>query len=175
MSPGSSTKSYPAFARIGLRENPGKNLNQVTFPNWDSNLSHLVSRPDTLTVTPQCINALRNITFCSEHSFSTTLDLVGRQIWRGALLLGDFVLHYGSSLLRDCTVLELGSGVGLTSIVAAMFAKEVICTVRSRLRPTEVGGARENERRSKEGCGRSGLEGTGVRGGARWRHRRDEG
>ncbi|KAJ4447458.1 hypothetical protein ANN_09465 [Periplaneta americana] len=29
MSPGSSTESYTAFARIGLRENPGKNLNQV--------------------------------------------------------------------------------------------------------------------------------------------------
>ncbi|KAJ4426747.1 hypothetical protein ANN_26546 [Periplaneta americana] len=29
MSPGSSTESYPAFAHIGLRENPGKNLNQV--------------------------------------------------------------------------------------------------------------------------------------------------
>ncbi|KAJ4427426.1 hypothetical protein ANN_25048 [Periplaneta americana] len=28
MSPESSTESYPAFARIGLRENPGKNLNQ---------------------------------------------------------------------------------------------------------------------------------------------------
>ncbi|KAJ4444459.1 hypothetical protein ANN_06251 [Periplaneta americana] len=28
MSPGSSTDSYPAFAHIGLRENPGKNLNQ---------------------------------------------------------------------------------------------------------------------------------------------------
>ncbi|KAJ4439421.1 hypothetical protein ANN_07545 [Periplaneta americana] len=31
MSPGSSTESYPAFARIGLRENPGKNLNQENF------------------------------------------------------------------------------------------------------------------------------------------------
>ncbi|KAJ4427251.1 hypothetical protein ANN_24869 [Periplaneta americana] len=31
MSPGSSTESYPAFARIGLRENPGKNLNQRRF------------------------------------------------------------------------------------------------------------------------------------------------
>ncbi|KAJ4436831.1 hypothetical protein ANN_16963 [Periplaneta americana] len=30
MSPGSSTESYPAFARIGLRENPGKNLNQIS-------------------------------------------------------------------------------------------------------------------------------------------------
>ncbi|KAJ4450321.1 hypothetical protein ANN_01741, partial [Periplaneta americana] len=28
MSPGSNTVSYPAFVRIGLRENPGKNLNQ---------------------------------------------------------------------------------------------------------------------------------------------------
>ncbi|KAJ4443554.1 hypothetical protein ANN_05227 [Periplaneta americana] len=53
MSPGSSTESYPAFARIGLRENPGKNLNQVTCPDRDSNPGHLVSRPDALTVTPQ--------------------------------------------------------------------------------------------------------------------------
>ncbi|KAJ4434372.1 hypothetical protein ANN_22932 [Periplaneta americana] len=56
MSPGSSTESYPAFARIGLRENPGKNLNQVTCPDRDSNPGHLVSQPDALTVTPQrCI------------------------------------------------------------------------------------------------------------------------
>ncbi|KAJ4442186.1 hypothetical protein ANN_12052 [Periplaneta americana] len=53
MSPGSSTESYPAFARIGLRENPGKNLNQVTCPDRDSNPGHLVSRPDALTDTPQ--------------------------------------------------------------------------------------------------------------------------
>ncbi|KAJ4439153.1 hypothetical protein ANN_15110 [Periplaneta americana] len=53
MSPGSSTESYPAFARIGLRENPGKSLNQVTCPDRDSNPGHLVSRPDALTVTPQ--------------------------------------------------------------------------------------------------------------------------
>ncbi|KAJ4435985.1 hypothetical protein ANN_18609 [Periplaneta americana] len=32
MSPGSSTESYPAFAHIGLRENPGKNLKQMS-PN----------------------------------------------------------------------------------------------------------------------------------------------
>ncbi|KAJ4435179.1 hypothetical protein ANN_23755 [Periplaneta americana] len=53
MSPGSSTESYPVFARTGLRENPGKNLNQVTCPDRDSNPGHLVSRPDALTVTPQ--------------------------------------------------------------------------------------------------------------------------
>ncbi|KAJ4447140.1 hypothetical protein ANN_09141 [Periplaneta americana] len=48
-----NTESYPAFARIGLRENPGKNLNQVTCPDRDSNPGHLVSRPDALSVTPQ--------------------------------------------------------------------------------------------------------------------------
>ncbi|KAJ4432180.1 hypothetical protein ANN_20796 [Periplaneta americana] len=47
------TESYPAFARIGLSENPGKNLNQVTCPDRDSNPGHLVLQPDALTVTPQ--------------------------------------------------------------------------------------------------------------------------
>ncbi|KAJ4446716.1 hypothetical protein ANN_13413 [Periplaneta americana] len=32
---------------------PGKNLNQVTCPDRDSNPGYLVSRPDALTVTPQ--------------------------------------------------------------------------------------------------------------------------
>ncbi|KAJ4448043.1 hypothetical protein ANN_10055 [Periplaneta americana] len=53
MSPGSNTVSYPAFAHIGLRENPGKNLNQVTCPDRESNPGHLVSWLDMLTVTPQ--------------------------------------------------------------------------------------------------------------------------
>ncbi|KAJ4442105.1 hypothetical protein ANN_11971 [Periplaneta americana] len=47
------TESYPAFAHIGSRKNPGKNLNQVTCPDRESNPGHLVSRPDVLTVTPQ--------------------------------------------------------------------------------------------------------------------------
>ncbi|KAJ4427465.1 hypothetical protein ANN_25113 [Periplaneta americana] len=63
MSPRSSTESYPAFARIGLRENPGKNLNEVTCSDRDSNPGHLVSRPDALTITPQIYNnIIREIT-----------------------------------------------------------------------------------------------------------------
>ncbi|KAJ4447279.1 hypothetical protein ANN_09283 [Periplaneta americana] len=49
MSPGSNTESYPAFAHIGLRENPGKSLNQATCPDRESNPGHLVSRLDALT------------------------------------------------------------------------------------------------------------------------------
>ncbi|KAJ4447719.1 hypothetical protein ANN_09727 [Periplaneta americana] len=48
---------YPAFAHIGigLRENPGQNLKQVTCPDQESKPGHLVSRPEALTVSPQII------------------------------------------------------------------------------------------------------------------------
>ncbi|KAJ4444990.1 hypothetical protein ANN_06789 [Periplaneta americana] len=68
MSPGSSTESYPAFARIGLRENPGKNLNQVTSPTRIR--THLASRPDVLTVAPQGLRDLGRID--TQHAMHMT-------------------------------------------------------------------------------------------------------
>uniref|UniRef100_A0A2M4BSK8 Putative methyltransferase n=1 Tax=Anopheles marajoara TaxID=58244 RepID=A0A2M4BSK8_9DIPT len=62
-----------------------------------------------------------------EHRKSTLLNMVGLQIWRGALLLADYILH-NERKFRNRHILELGSGVGLTSIVASMCAREVICT-----------------------------------------------
>lgn len=73
-----------------------------------------------------CINISRWIVF-TEHSVSTELSLVGLQVWRAALLLADYILSHSDSF-RNQIVLELGSGVGLTSIVASYLAKEVICT-----------------------------------------------
>ncbi|KAJ4448902.1 hypothetical protein ANN_00294 [Periplaneta americana] len=71
MSPGSNTESYSAFAHIGLRENPGKNLNQVTCPNRESNPGHLVLQPDALTVTPQI--SLRNNTLTPPERNTVTI------------------------------------------------------------------------------------------------------
>lgn len=62
-----------------------------------------------------------------EHSDKTVLDLVGLQIWRGALLLADWLIYDSRSLSGSTTVMELGSGVGLTTVVASMFAP-VVCT-----------------------------------------------
>ncbi|XP_055705820.1 methyltransferase-like protein 22 [Phlebotomus papatasi] len=62
-----------------------------------------------------------------EHSQSTNLKLVGLQVWRGALLLADYILHRRENF-RSKTVLEVGSGCGLTSIVASIYAGKVICT-----------------------------------------------
>lgn len=54
-------------------------------------------------------------------------------MWRGALLLADYILSH-PDLFRNQIILELGSGVGLTSIVASYLAKEVICTGNANTR-----------------------------------------
>ncbi|KAM9305561.1 methyltransferase-like protein 22 [Gastrophryne carolinensis] len=62
-----------------------------------------------------------------EHTMATPLEDVGKQIWRGALLLADYILTQ-QDLFRGCTALELGAGTGFTSIIMATVAKTVYCT-----------------------------------------------
>lgn len=62
-----------------------------------------------------------------EHTMATPLGDVGKQVWRGAFLLADFILSESTVFTGD-TVLELGAGTGLTSIVMATKAKTVYCT-----------------------------------------------
>ncbi|XP_027879137.1 methyltransferase-like protein 22 isoform X2 [Xiphophorus couchianus] len=62
-----------------------------------------------------------------EHTMATPLEDVGKQVWRGALLLADFILSEKDTF-SGATVLELGAGTGLTSIVMATTAKTVYCT-----------------------------------------------
>lgn len=62
-----------------------------------------------------------------EHYISTELQHVGLQVWRGALLLADYILS-NPDIFKDKVILELGAGVGLTSIVASFLAEEIICT-----------------------------------------------
>ncbi|KAF0763620.1 methyltransferase-like protein 22 [Aphis craccivora] len=63
-----------------------------------------------------------------EHINRTSLNMVGMQVWRSALLMGDFIMENRDIFTNDQIVLELGSGVGLTGIVAAMYCKEIIFT-----------------------------------------------
>ncbi|XP_012587488.1 PREDICTED: methyltransferase-like protein 22 isoform X2 [Condylura cristata] len=62
-----------------------------------------------------------------EHTMATPLEDVGKQVWRGALLLADYILSQ-PALFQGRTVLELGAGMGLVSIVAATVARTVYCT-----------------------------------------------
>jgi predicted nicotinamide N-methyase len=63
----------------------------------------------------------------TEHRVTTPLSLVGEQVWRGALLLGDFILTH-AEIFSGKSVLELGAGTGISSVAAAMVADRVICT-----------------------------------------------
>lgn len=70
-----------------------------------------------------------NIMFSDvEHSRYTDLEFVGLQIWNGALLLSEFVIHCGNSILHNKNVLELASGTGLVGVVAGMYCSHVTCT-----------------------------------------------
>lgn len=63
-----------------------------------------------------------------EHLKSTDLRLVGLQVWRGALVLADFLFHHRQQFANSY-VLEVGSGVGLSTIAAAIYSrKRIVCT-----------------------------------------------
>ncbi|XP_068764731.1 methyltransferase-like protein 22 isoform X3 [Struthio camelus] len=62
-----------------------------------------------------------------EHTMATPLEDVGKQVWRGAFLLADYIL-FKRDVFRSCTVLELGGGTGVASIIMGMVAKRVYCT-----------------------------------------------
>lgn len=66
-----------------------------------------------------------------EHKKSTILKEVGLQVWRGAFLLNDYILC-NLDRFSNKKILEIGSGVGLTSILASIYAKKVICTGNRR-------------------------------------------
>jgi len=62
-----------------------------------------------------------------EHQLSTTLSAVGRQVWRGSLLLADYLLNCHTQL-DGHNVLEVGSGTGLAAIIAAACGAKVLAT-----------------------------------------------
>lgn len=49
------------------------------------------------------------------------------QVWRAAFLLADYIL-FKRDTFRCCSVLELGGGTGITSIIMGTVAKRVYCT-----------------------------------------------
>lgn len=64
-----------------------------------------------------------------QHAMATPLSRVGLQVWHGALLLADYMLHEAAaSTLAGCVALELGAGPGLAGLVMARLARCVYLT-----------------------------------------------
>lgn len=62
-----------------------------------------------------------------EHRLTTDLAHVGLQLWKGSLLLADYILHHHKQFTGQ-RVLEVGSGTGLASIIAARCGASVLAT-----------------------------------------------
>lgn len=55
------------------------------------------------------------------HKLSSGVDGVGLQLWRGALLLADFLLHaHSQGQLQGRSVVELGAGVGFLGVILSL-------------------------------------------------------
>ncbi|RWR79755.1 protein N-lysine methyltransferase METTL21A isoform X1 [Cinnamomum micranthum f. kanehirae] len=64
--------------------------------------------------------------FCLQFS-STDFDLTGQLVWPGAVLLNNY-LSKNVKMLQGLSVIELGSGVGITGILCSRFCHEVVLT-----------------------------------------------
>ncbi|KOB75633.1 Methyltransferase-like protein 22 [Operophtera brumata] len=110
------TKTTPSTDGNVISEFPFLLPKSSGFPRFDEDQDLDVERPQKEVIK-------------IEHSSKTKIALVGLQVWRGAFLLGDMLIHLGlKGHLKDKTVLELGAGTGLTSFVAALYSKKVVCT-----------------------------------------------
>ncbi|KAF8396276.1 hypothetical protein HHK36_017891 [Tetracentron sinense] len=58
---------------------------------------------------------------------STDFDLTGQLVWPGAMLMNNYISK-NADMLQGCSVIELGSGVGITGLLCSRFCREVILT-----------------------------------------------
>ncbi|CAF4394602.1 unnamed protein product, partial [Adineta steineri] len=61
------------------------------------------------------------------HRNETNVSQCGYQLWNGSLLLCDFILTNQERFLNR-TILELGAGIGLCTLIASRFASTIIST-----------------------------------------------
>ena len=65
--------------------------------------------------------------YAVSHAMATPIGDVGLQVWAGALLLAEFIVHQRGEWAGE-VVLELGAGTGLVAAVAARHAAHVLAT-----------------------------------------------
>lgn len=58
---------------------------------------------------------------------STDFDLTGQLVWPGAVIMNNYLSQY-PEIVNGYSVIELGSGIGITGILCSHFCKEVVLT-----------------------------------------------
>ena len=60
-------------------------------------------------------------------SACTDYDLTGQLVWPGAVLMNTYLSEHPETV-KGCSLIELGSGIGITGILCSRFCKEVVLT-----------------------------------------------
>ncbi|WOL03184.1 protein N-lysine methyltransferase METTL21A [Canna indica] len=89
-------------------------LGESFFVNREYNLTTFTFGPHSLRLL--CL-----------RSASTDYDLTGQLVWPGAVLLNNY-LSDNAGILEGCSIIELGSGVGITGVLCSKFCHEVVLT-----------------------------------------------
>ncbi|KAJ1565587.1 Methyltransferase-like protein 22 [Nowakowskiella sp. JEL0078] len=95
----------------------------VNSENGNTSLATTFRRSKFVAALPFNLSQLGIMEIQIRHRMGTTLNLVGMQVWNGALLLSDFVLWQSDGIFSSDekpVVLELGAGTGLVSIVCGL-------------------------------------------------------
>ena len=62
--------------------------------------------------------------FSVRHTNKSTISQVGLQIWRGSLVMADYLIHRSHSL-SDTIIIELGSGCGVIGVILGLLNNRV--------------------------------------------------
>merc|ERR1712098_440234 len=114
---------------IGLEDSDEEDIEVPRFTSLDhENLDDLEYDSDGDLDLPRYAGDSRaDFEMIIQHRKKTIIKNVGLQVWRGSLLLSDFFLHNYQEF-SDKTVLEVGSGTGLASIVASICGARAIAS-----------------------------------------------
>ena len=103
---------------VGLDDSDEEDIEVPRFTSLDYSYDELECDSDGDLDLPRRSDTLLERKLLLEHRMTTELADVGLQVWRGSLLLSDYLLHHHQHLC-DKNILEVGSGTGLASIVAS--------------------------------------------------------
>uniref|UniRef100_A0A453AXV9 Methyltransferase small domain-containing protein n=1 Tax=Aegilops tauschii subsp. strangulata TaxID=200361 RepID=A0A453AXV9_AEGTS len=77
------------------------------------------NRADHATLKFCCIRAVRYV--------DADYDLTGQLVWPGAVLMNTYLSEHPETV-KGHSLIELGSGIGITGILCSRFCKEVVLT-----------------------------------------------
>ncbi|KAF4378501.1 hypothetical protein G4B88_027561, partial [Cannabis sativa] len=82
---------------------------------------------DDLIILLDCLQKILYDISNIDEILTADFDLTGQLVWPGAMLLNDYIAH-NVNLLQGCSVIELGSGVGITGILSSRFCHKFVLT-----------------------------------------------